>query len=197
MEGSPASRRAGLTVAIAALLGVLLALAALLDLGPCADDELTLEEFLSQGDEICATAHDEFLELQERPPRTPGDAAELTGGLIEVATEERDAIADLREPETVSDRVDRYLEARDRGIEVLRDGLAAAEDADAGQYEELQAELASTQLDPRYQIARELGFKTCSQPLVSRDELERQAKRPAPADPGAPPTVSNPPTGTP
>lgn len=178
MDESPPSSRAGITLAIALLLGVLLALAALLDLGPFADDELTVEEFLAQGDEICAEAHDEFLDLQESPPRTPSDAAELTGGLIEVATEERDAISDLSEPESLSDQLDRYLEARDRGIDVLRDGLAAAEDAEADAYESLQAKLATTQIDPRYETAREIGFEECSKPLTGRD-------------------LNNPPTGAP
>jgi hypothetical protein len=117
--------------------------------------------------------------------------------LIEVAEEERDAISDLREPESLSDQVERYLEARDRGIDVMRDGLAAAEDADAQAYEELQAELASTQLDPRYEIAADLGFEECSKPLTDRAELEGDAEPPASSDPDAPPTVNNPPTGTP
>ena len=109
---------AGLTAAIAALLAVLLALVALLDLGPCAEEELTEEEFIAQGDEVCAQAHEEFLALQDRAPLTPSDAAELTEGLIEVAEEERDAIANLNEPESLREPVERYLEARDRGIDL-------------------------------------------------------------------------------
>ena len=166
MEDGQRSNRNRLAVAIAALLGLLLALAALLDLGPFADDELTVEEFIAQGDQICGDAHDEFLDLQERTPRTPSDAAELTEALIEVAEEERGAIADLKEPESLSAQVERYLEARDRGIEILRDGVAAAEDADAEAYEALQAKLASTQREPRYAIAEEIGFEECSKPLT-------------------------------
>ncbi len=197
MDETRSSSRAGMTAAVAVLLGVLLALAALLDLGPCADDDLTLEEFLAQGDEICAEAHEEFLAIQDRAPRTPSDAAEQTSAVIEVAEEELDAIADLSEPESVSDQVESYLAARERGIDVLRDGLAAAEDVDADAYETLQAELAASQVDPRFEIAREIGFRECSKPLVERDELERQAETPVPSDANAPPTVNNPPTGTP
>jgi hypothetical protein len=166
VDSNGISGQAGVTVAVAGLLGVLLALMALLDIGPCAEEELTRAEFLAQGDEICARAHDEFLELQARAPLTPSDAAELTGGLIEVAEEERDAIGDLSEPEELREPVDRYLEARDRGIELLREGQAAAEDADPAAYEELQAELASGQRDPRYRLAREIGFEECSKPLA-------------------------------
>ena len=198
MDESPPSNRIGVILSVAALLGVLVALAALLDIGPFADDELTVEEFIAQGDEICSQAHDEFLDLQDGVvPRTPGDAAELTGALIEVAEEERDAIADLSEPETLSAQVDRYLEARERGIEILEKGRAAADDADPSEYALLQAELAATQIDPRFEIAGEIGFVECSKPLVDRDELRRQAEEPVATDPSAPPTVSNPPTGTP
>jgi hypothetical protein len=166
---NPIATRAGVTAAIAVLVAVLLALIAVFNVGPCADDELTVEEFIAQGDEICKRAHDEFLDLQDRPPRTPSDAAELTGGLVEVAEEERDAIGDLNEPASLSEQVDRYLEARDRGIELLRDGRAAAEDADPDAYEGLQAELASTQRDPRYELASEIGFEECSKPLAGGD----------------------------
>jgi hypothetical protein len=198
VDESPPSNRIGVILSVAALLGVLVALAALLDIGPFADDELAVEEFIAQGDEICSQAHDEFLDLQDGVvPRTPGDAAELTGALIEVAEEERDAIADLSEPETLSAQVDRYLEARERGIEILEEGRAAADDADPSEYARLQAELAATQIDPRFEIAGEIGFVECSKPLVDRDELRRQAEEPVATDPSAPPTVSNPPTGTP
>jgi len=157
--------RAGLTVAVAALVGVVLALFAVLEIGPCAEDELSVEEFIAQGDEICRLAHEEFLDLQGRTPRTPSDAADLMGALIEVAEEERDAIADLNAPASLADQVDRYLEAREVGIDLLREGRDAAEDADASAYEERQAELASTQVDPRYEIASEIGFEECSKPL--------------------------------
>ena len=198
MDESAPGNHIGLILAVSALLGVLVALAAMLDIGPFADDELSAEEFIAQGDEICSQAHDEFLDLQDGVvPRTPGDAAELTGALIEVAEEERDALADLREPEMLSARVERYLEARERGIEILKAGRAAAEDADPSEYEQLQAELAATQIDPRFEIAGEIGFEECSKPLVDRDELRHQAEEPAATDPSAPPTVSNPPTGTP
>ncbi len=198
MDESPPGNRIGPILAVAALLGVLVAIAALLDVGPFAEDELTVDEFIAQGDEICSQAHDEFLDLQDGAvPRTPGDAADLTGALIDVAEEERDAIADLREPEALSGQVDRYLEARGHGIEILKDGRAAADDADPGEYERLQAELAATQVDPRFELAGEIGFEQCSKPLIDRDELQRQAEEPAAADASAPPTVNNPPTGSP
>jgi hypothetical protein len=166
VDSNAISTPAGIGAAIAALLAVLLALLALLDVGPFADDELTVEEFIAQGDAICGRAHDEFHRLQERAPLTAPDAAELTGGLIEVAAEERDAIADLSEPESLAEPLARYLDARDRGIDLLHEGQQAAEDADPAAYEDLQVELASTPRDPRYDLARELGFRECSKPLA-------------------------------
>lgn len=44
---------------------------------------------------------------------------------------------------------------------------AAAEDAGPAAYEEFQAELASTQRDPRYELARDIGFEECSKPLTA------------------------------
>jgi hypothetical protein len=197
VDETPFANRAGLALAIAALVAVLVAIFALVDTGPFADEELTTEEFIAEGDEICTSAHDEFREIQQKPPRTPSDAAEQTGGLIDVAEEERDALADLNEPSGLSEQVDRYLEARDRGIDLLREGRDAAEAADPSAYERFQAEIAATQLDPRYEIAREIGFSECSKPLIERGELKEHAEEPTPTDTSAPPTVSNPPTGAP
>ena len=121
MEETPKANRAGLALAIAALLGVLVGLAALLDIGPFADEELTAEQFIAQGDEICREAHDEFLDLQDSPPRTPSDAAELTGGLIEVAEEERDAIRELNAPESLAEDLDAYWSNIVRGVNAIRE----------------------------------------------------------------------------
>ena len=195
MDDASTRDRAGLLVAIGALAGILIGLAALLDIWPFAEDELSEAEFIAQGNEICRQAHQEFLSLQDRPVRTPSDAAELTEALIEVADEERDAIADLNGPSSLDDAVGRYLDVRDKGIGLLRDARKAAEDADAQEYERIQAELAATQLDPRYAIAQGVGFSECSKPLIARDRLRRDAEPPAPTDSAAPPTVSNPPTG--
>jgi hypothetical protein len=188
----------GITAAVVGVLAVLLVLIVVLDVGPCAEERLSEEEFIAKGDELCREAHAEFEDLQRgTPPRTPSDAEELTGALIEVAEEERDAIDDLAEPESLTERVDRYLGARERGIDLLEDGLGAAEDGDAAAYEAAQAELASSQLDPRYDIARAIGFSECSKPLLDRDELERQSEPPEITDVNAPPEINNPPTEAP
>ena len=177
---------------------MLVAIAALLDVGPFADDELTVDEFIAQGDEICSQAHDEFLDLQDGAvPRTPGDAADLTGALIDVAEEERDAIADLREPEALSGQVDRYLEARGRGIEILKDGRAAADDADPGEYERAPGGAGGDPGRPALRARRRDRIR------AMLEAAHRPRRAPAPGRgagrgrPSAPPTVNNPPTGSP
>jgi hypothetical protein len=193
MEGA-AENRAAIAGGIALLIAVIIAVAALLDLGPFADEELSEAEFLARGDEICTEAHDRFLNIQRATPRTADDAATLTKELIAIAEEELHEIRDLEEPSTLSAPLHRYLEAREDGIERMREGLKAAEDEDAFGYGSAQSRVADTQPD-RFGLAREVGFNECSRPLVSRDELERQAKPPSDSDPDAPPTVNNPPTG--
>ena len=166
-----------IAVVAAALVGLGVA-AFVFGLGPFADEELTPAQFLARGDEICAQAHDEFLDLQDSAPRTAADAEAQVQGLIEIAEEERDALGELEAPSSLSGKVGRYLKDRDAGIEVLRDGLSAARADDPAAYEAAQAELASKQAE-RHRAARRVGFSECSEPLVSDEELERQAQPPS------------------
>lgn len=194
MEESAGGNRVGLAAAIALLIGVLIALAALLNLGPFAEDELSEAKFLARGDEICTEAHDRFDEVQNHPPRTAPEAASLTRDLIEIAEEELKEIRKLEVPQALASPLRRYLSSRERGVEVMKEGLAAAEEEDAFGYADAQARVAGEQLD-RLQLAREIGFHECSRPLIDRQELEQQSEPPVSADPSAPPTVNNRPTG--
>jgi hypothetical protein len=178
VEEAPRTSRTGLAAGVIGAIVLVFAVAILLDLGPFADGELSAAEFLAQGDEICKQAHDEFLEVQSPTPRTADDAAAQVEALIEIAEEERDAILDLSVPESLAKDLDAYMVEREKGIETLRDGLAAARDDDPTAYEEAQAELASQQAR-RQEVAQRLGFDECSEPLVDEAELERQAQSPA------------------
>jgi len=160
------ANRTGIAATIVLALGALIAIAAIFGLGPFADD-LSREEYVTQGDEICAEAHAEFLDLQNGAPRTAADAAELMAALIAVAEEERDAVADLQPPAGLADQVAKYLDARERGIDELRDGLAAAEEEDPEAFKRIQGDLARSQ-GKRYDAARAIGFKVCSEPLERR-----------------------------
>jgi hypothetical protein len=175
-------------------LGVIFALAALLNLGPFTDPELSRGELIARGDEICRKAHAAFEDLQAKPPQTPGQAVTLTDQLISIAEDERDELRSLNGPAEFQTELDRYLAAREQAIEAMRKGRDAAADRNNAGYLAAQAELAGSQLQ-RQRIARRIGFVECSRPLVGRDELQRQAEPPTTVDPQAPPTVSNPPTG--
>lgn len=178
MEEGARGNRTGLAAGIIGTVLVLLGLAILLDLGPFAEDELSVPEFLARGDEICEQAHDEFREIQASSPRTAADAEAQVEALIEVAEEERDAILDLGAPPGLADDLDDYIADREQGIETLEDGLDAARADDPDAYENAQAKLASRQ-EARRRAARRLGFEECSEPLVDDAELERQAQPPA------------------
>jgi predicted transcriptional regulator len=167
-----------------------------LGLGPFADDELSAAQYVARGDEICADAHDDFTKLQESAPRTSSEAVELTDELVGISRDELDAVSELTPPPDLKPAMDRYLKARESGIELMRDGLAAAEDGDAFNYSKAQADLASSQLDRR-DLAEKVGFSECSQPIFGKDELASDSEAPVNTDPSAPPTVANPPTGTP
>ncbi len=177
MEEAPRTNRTGLVAAILAAVALLAVLAIVFDLGPFADDEPSSAEFLAQGDEICAQAHDEFLEIQGSTPRTADDAAAQVEALIEVAEEERTGLSELESPASLDQGVADYLADREMGIAILRDGLEAARGDDPDAYEEAQAELASEQ-KKRQDTAQKLGFNRCSEPLVENSELERQAQPP-------------------
>lgn len=184
-------------VALAALgVGVLVALAILLDLGPFADDPLSEAKFLARGDEVCQQAANDFEELQATSPNTASEAGDLTDQLIGISRDELEQIRDLDAPATLDTVLTRYLDAREQGIEQLQAGLDAANDRDAFKYADSQAKLASDQLH-RLQLARDVGFQECSRVLFGRDQLAEDTNPPLSTDPSAPPTVNNPPTGTP
>ena len=184
-------------VAIAALgVGLLVGLAIILDLGPFGDEPLSEPEFIARADRICADAHSDYERVQDSPPSTAAEAAELTDELVDISQEELDRISDLQAPAAVATPLERYLKAREGGIDELRDGADAAEKGDAFAYSAAQAKVASGQLD-RLKLAQAVGFEECSKVLFGRDALAEASNPPAELDPGAPPTVDNPPTGAP
>ena len=156
--------RTGIVAAIVLLVAVLAALAIVLDLGPFADEAAEAPDFLVSADEICAQAQDEFVGLQRTPPRTPADAAALTRELADIAQRELEEIRALPAPPELEPDLERYLDARAEGIELLREGADAAEAEDAEAYTDLQAQAARTQAKRRA-LARAVGLSRCSRPL--------------------------------
>jgi hypothetical protein len=140
-----------------ALMGAALALAG------CGDDaeQVSAEELVSRGDEICAEGRKRFDEVQSRSLPNASAAAAQTSQLVEVATDELNELRDIRPPDELRERYDRYLEARGRALELLEQGQEAAQEKDADAYVKAQAEAAAAQAE-RLKLARAVGFKECS-----------------------------------
>jgi hypothetical protein len=144
--------------------GAILAVAVALAIVALTGQELSRAELVAEGDEICAAGRQAFEELQEEPPRTATEAADLTRRLIEIAEQELDALDRLNHPSDLDAAIDSYRGAREEAIELLREGLEAAEAADSRRYQVAQEELAATQ-SSRRRMARRIGFRECSRPL--------------------------------
>jgi hypothetical protein len=126
--------------------------------------ELTKAELIAQGNEICKRGRDQYLELQQNPPQSAAATAELTHKLIEITQAEIADLRDLDAPADSEDALNAYLDAREAGVEVLKEGVAAAEAQDAQAYAEAQAKIAEGQVH-RARLAEEVGFTECSRPL--------------------------------
>jgi hypothetical protein len=151
--------------------GVVIAVLTLAGSGPFASEEveeLDRQSFLARGDEICPLAHEEFAELQREPPRTASEAADLTANLVEISEQELEEIRGLGVPQELEEQLERYLAAREEGIELLREAQEAAEEDDPEAYADAQAELREGQLE-RTELARAVGFSECSRPLTAED----------------------------
>src|SRR5918996_1057382 len=135
-EQSRPRRVVPLALFAVAIVAVAVAVAAIAGVGPFDGDgeELTEEELIAQGDEICIEGRERFAELQEDPPKSAAEAAELTRQLIEITEGEIDDLRALNPPADLEAALDDYLEAREAGVEILRDGLEAAEDEEADAY---------------------------------------------------------------
>lgn len=170
MEARAPRGRVGWALVAGAVAAVLAAGIAF-DLGPFAEEESSRGQFIAAGDEVCRRAHDAFVDLQRQPPQTPEQAAELTGKLIDIAEDESDEISSLRPPAELVVPVERYLEARERGIEALRRGRDAASKRDTAAYESAQGDLADAQIE-RARMASRIGFSECSRPIGRRETIE-------------------------
>jgi hypothetical protein len=124
---------------------------------------LTKSQLIAQGDAICKNAHDRFAELQGSPPTTPEETATFTQKLIDITASEVSQLRALNAPQDVKPALDRYLQAMDKNIAVLKQGLKAAQQSDATAYAQAQAKAVQGQVK-RLQYAQAVGFKECSRP---------------------------------
>ena len=148
------SRRTPLTLVLCSVAAAIAA---------CGDDtdDVSAEELVSRGDEICSEGRERFAEIQEEAPQSADEALEQTEDLVDAAAEELDELQRLRPPEDVRDRYERYLAARSDALDLLERGRDAAADGDAGAYADAQTELEAGRKE-RARLARAVGFRECS-----------------------------------
>jgi hypothetical protein len=129
----------------------------------CGDDaeQVSAQELVQRGDEICAEGRREFAEIQSQAPPNASAAADQTDQLVAIATDELNELREIRPPDELQERYEAYLAARGRALSLLEQGRDAAEDKDADAYGKAQAEAAAAQPE-RLKLARAVGFKQCS-----------------------------------
>jgi hypothetical protein len=131
--------------------------------GGCGDDteQVSADELIARGDEICVEGRRRFDEVQAKAPANAAAAADQTDELVTIATDELNELRNIRPPDELRERYDRYLEARGRALELLEQGRDAAADNDADAYGEAQAK-AAAEGPQRLKLAKAVGFKACS-----------------------------------
>jgi len=129
-------------------------------------EPLSKQELVAQGDAICQNASDQFAQLQQNPPTTAEGVATLTQRVIEITETQVSQLRELKPPASLQSALDDYLEALEKNIAVLRQGLKAAEQNDVTGYQVAQAKSAQEQVQ-RLELARAVGFKECSRPAGS------------------------------
>ena len=124
---------------------------------------MTKADFVAKGNEICQQARDQFTAAQQNPPNTAQGTADLQRNLIDISENELNELSALAAPPELKPPLDRYLEARRQGINVLKQGLKAAENSDAAAYSAAMAKLAASQVH-RLKLAQAVGLDQCSRP---------------------------------
>jgi hypothetical protein len=164
-----APMRAGIRITCVALAALLVALLAGCGGGDSSttsstgSEELTKSELIAQGDAICKDAHDRFAALQGNLPTTPEETATYTQRLIDITEDEVSRLRAMDAPASVKPTLESYLDALDKNIVVLKQGLEAAQNSDATAYAKAQAKAVEDQVE-RLQLAQAVGFKECSRP---------------------------------
>jgi hypothetical protein len=124
-------------------------------------EKVSAGELVSRGDQICRDEQQRFFDVQAQPPVGAHEAADQTGQLADAAGKELAALKDMEPPVALQPRYQRYLDSLQAAADLLEKGREAADGQDARRYGELQAELGG-QAEKRSQLARQVGFKTCS-----------------------------------
>ena len=130
----------------------------------CGDDgpeQVSAERLVADGDALCKEGQQRFAEIQSESLRNANDAAEQTRALIDAAEDELNDLRDLVPPDELEDAYNAWLVARVKSIEILEQGLDAAERDDDQAYVDAQARAAAGAAKRR-ELAAAVGFKVCS-----------------------------------
>ena len=125
-------------------------------------EELSAEELVAEGDEICSEERDRFDEIQSVPLTSASVGAKQANELLAAAESAQDDLRELEPPEEIRDSYDSYLDARDAVSDLLERGREAAEEKDGAAFGTAQEEAAAG-AGKREKLASELSFKVCSQ----------------------------------
>jgi TolA-binding protein len=120
-------------------------------------------ELVQKGDEICSQGRERFADIQTEPPANASEAADQTTDLIDVSDDELSDLRGLEPPDQQRAAYNRYLEARQRAIDLLKQGEGAAERQDGDAYAAAQTAMAKA-APARQRLAQALGLKVCSKP---------------------------------
>jgi hypothetical protein len=147
---------------IATALPLALSMGALLGCGGGGSEEVSADQLVAKGDQICTEERDRFEEIQSVPLTSASVGAKQAEELLASAEAAQGDLRELEPPEEIRDSYDSYLDARDEVSDLLERGRAAAEDKDGAAFGKAQ-EAAAAGAGKREKLARALGFKVCSQ----------------------------------
>jgi hypothetical protein len=125
-------------------------------------EEVSADELVAKGDQICTEERDRFDEIQSVPLTSASVGVKQAEELLAAAESAQDDLRDIEPPEEIRDSYDSYLHARDEVSDLLERGREAAEDKDGAAFSKAQEEAAAG-AGKREKLAREVGFKVCSQ----------------------------------
>lgn len=131
--------------------------------GGSGGDVLSRANFVAEADAICTRARVQVLELGDQPTSATPEAAAHIRELAAIHDQELAELDDLQPPDELAAAMGRYIEERERSIELQRQAADAAEAGDAKTFAAAEAEHRATQ-DERAELAQEAGLEVCSQP---------------------------------
>ena len=138
---------------------LLLALAAVIALPACGEDEPTKDEVIEQADEICKDAEEDIEEIQDVPQDELDQAYEEGGERAEEAVDDLKAI---EVPDEDKDIWDDFLDESEKQVEFFEDAEQAISEGDNQRVDEIAAESKEVE-EEAADLAEEYGMDKCAE----------------------------------